>query len=156
MQAVEGLWIAQAMRESLWLYPTVETFHLWGIGALFGSILLVDLRLLGFARRLELRRLMHFAVPVTISGFTLAALTGFLMFIAHPSEFIASTLFVLKMTLLFLLGLNAISLHLRITPSPETSGLALPESSASIRLQAIVSILGWATVIGLGRWLAYV
>jgi hypothetical protein len=60
------------------------------------------------------------------------------------------------MTLLFLLGLNAISLHLRITPSPETSGLALPESSASIRLQAIVSILGWATVIGLGRWLAYV
>lgn len=156
MQAIEGLWIAQVMRESLWLYPTVETLHLWGIGALFGSILLVDLRLLGVGRGLELQPLLRFAVPFTISGFLLAAATGFLMFIAHPSEFIASTLFVLKMTLLFLLGLNAISVHMRITTSQRASGLVLPEPDISIRLQAILSILGWATVIGLGRWLAYV
>jgi len=58
MQAIEGLWIAQVMRESLWLYPTVETLHLWGIGALFGAILLVDLRLLGLGRGLELRPLL--------------------------------------------------------------------------------------------------
>jgi hypothetical protein len=156
MQAIEGLWIAQAMRESLWLYPTVETLHLWGVGALFGAILLVDLRLLGVGRSLELRPLLRFAVPVTISGFLLAAATGFLMFIAHPSEFISSTLFVLKMTLLLLLGLNAISVHLRITPGRGTSGLAFSELGLPIRVQVILSILGWATVIGLGRWLAYV
>jgi len=123
MQAIEGLWIAQVMRESLWLYPTVETLHLWGVGALFGSILLVDLRLLGLGRGLELRPLLRFAVPVTISGFALAGATGLLMFIAHPSEFIASTLFVLKMTLLMLLGLNAISLHLRIPSQQGNVGL---------------------------------
>ncbi len=156
MQAIEGLWIAQVMRESLWLYPTVETLHLWGVGALFGSILLVDLRLLGVGRGLKLRPLLRFAVPVTILGFVLAALTGFLMFIAHPSEFIASTLFVLKMTLLFLLGLNAISLQLRIAPDHQASDAIPFEPSVSIRLQALVSMLGWATVIGLGRWLAYV
>ena len=154
MQAIEGLWIAQVMRESLWLYPTVETLHLWGIGALFGSILLVDLRLLGVGRGLELRPLLRFAVPVTISGFVLAAVTGLLMFIAHPSEFIASTLFVLKMTLLMLLGLNAISLHLRI-PRPQGNAVPAPPVP-SLRLQAAVSVLGWAVVIGLGRWLAYV
>ncbi|MFM7283924.1 MAG: hypothetical protein ACKO2B_02610 [Betaproteobacteria bacterium] len=154
MQAIEGLWIAQVMRESLWLYPTVETLHLWGIGALFGAILLVDLRLLGLGRGLELRPLLRFAVPVTISGFVLAAVTGLLMFIAHPSEFIASTLFVLKMTLLMLLGLNAISLHLRI---PNVQGNADPAAPVPLlRLQAAVSVLGWAVVIGLGRWLAYV
>jgi len=154
MQAIEGLWIAQVMRESLWLYPTVETLHLWGIGALFGAILLVDLRLLGLGRGLELRPLLRFAVPVTISGFVLAAVTGLLMFIAHPSEFIASTLFVLKMTLLMLLGLNAISLHLRI-PNPQGNA-DLAASVPLLRLQAAVSVLGWAVVIGLGRWLAYV
>ena len=154
MQAIEGLWIAQAMRESLWLYPTVETLHLWGIGALFGSILLVDLRLLGVGRGLELQPLLRFAVPVTISGFVLAAATGLLMFIAHPSEFIASTLFVLKMTLLMLLGLNAISLHLRIQRPQGNAAPAPPVPS--LRLQAAVSVLGWAVVIGLGRWLAYV
>ena len=154
MQAIEGFWIAQLMRESLWLYPTVETLHLWGVGALFGSILLVDLRLLGVGRGLELRPLLRFAVPLTISGFVLAAATGFLMFIAHPSEFIASTLFVLKMTLLMLLGLNAISLHLRIAAEQGNAGLALPVPL--LRLQAAVSMLGWAVVIGLGRWLAYV
>jgi hypothetical protein len=76
------------------------------------------------------------------------------MFIAHPSEFIASTLFVLKMTLLMLLGLNAISLHLRIAAEQGNAGLALPVPL--LRLQAAVSMLGWAVVIGLGRWLAYV
>ena len=154
MQAIEGFWIAQVMRESLWLYPTVETLHLWGVGALFGSILLVDLRLLGVGRGLELRPLMRFAVPLTISGFVLAAATGFLMFIAHPSEFIASTLFVLKMTLLMLLGLNAISLHLRIPNVQGNADLASPVPL--LRLQAAVSVLGWAVVIALGRWLAYV
>jgi len=154
MQAIEGLWIAQVMRDSLWLYPTVETLHLWGIGALFGAILLVDLRLLGLGRGLELRPLLRFAVPVTISGFVLAAVTGLLMFIAHPLEFIASTLFVLKMTLLMLLGLNAISLHLRI-PNPQGNA-DLAASVPLLRLQAAVSVLGWAVVIGLGRWLAYV
>jgi len=156
MQAIEGLWIAQVMRESLWLYPTVETLHLWGVGALFGSILLVDLRLLGLGRGLELRPLLRFAVPVTISGFALAGATGLLMFIAHPSEFIASTLFVLKMTLLMLLGLNAISLHLRIGPIADPSGRVPVDIALSMRLQAAVSVLGWAVVIGLGRWLAYV
>ncbi len=154
MQAIEGLWIAQVMRESLWLYPTVETLHLWGIGALFGSVLLVDLRLLGVGRGLELQPLLRFAVPVTIFGFVLAAATGLLMFIAHPSEFIASTLFVLKMTLLMLLGLNAISLHLRI-PRPQGNAVSAPPVPL-LRLQAAVSVLGWAVVIGLGRWLAYV
>ena len=154
MQAIEGLWIAQVMRESLWLYPTVETLHLWGVGALFGSILLVDLRLLGLGRGLELRPLLRFAVPVTISGFALAGATGLLMFIAHPSEFIASTLFVLKMTLLMLLGLNAISLHLRIPSQQGNVGLGPP--APLLRLQAVVSALGWAVVIGLSRWLAYV
>jgi len=58
------------------------------------------------------------------------------------------------MTLLMLLGLNAISLHLRIPNVQGNADLASPVPL--LRLQAAVSVLGWAVVIALGRWLAYV
>ena len=48
--ALEGSGLGQAMRQWLWLYPSVETMHLVGIGLLFGSIAVFDLRLLGFSR----------------------------------------------------------------------------------------------------------
>lgn len=152
INAVEGLWLAQAMKHSLWLYPTVETLHLMGMAALFGSILLVDLRILGLGQALAAGRLSRFAIAVTIAGFVLVAMTGFMMFITHASEFIASRLFVAKISLLFLLFLNAVSLHLRVQPTRE----GVSDFDLMAKVQATVSIIGWAAVIAMGRWLAYV
>ena len=70
LEAIEGLWLAQAMRHSLWLYPTVETLHLWGIGLLFGSVVLMDLRVLGLAKEIDFASLSRFAVPLSITGFS--------------------------------------------------------------------------------------
>lgn len=160
VSALEGFWLAQQMKHSLWLYPTVETLHIWGIGALFGSILLLDLRILGFAPGLPADRLSRFAIGVTVIGFGLAVMTGLAMFLTHASEFISSTLFVAKMTLLFLLFINAISLHLRTHPTKseaENSSQALTRQfDALAKTQALISIFGWAAVIAMGRWLAYV
>ena len=49
--ALEASGLGQAMRQWLWLYPAVETVHLVGIGLLFGSIAVLDLRLLGFSQK---------------------------------------------------------------------------------------------------------
>ncbi|NBT84614.1 MAG: hypothetical protein EBT58_07175 [Betaproteobacteria bacterium] len=86
LEAIEGLWLAQAMRHSLWLYPTVETLHLWGIGLLFGSVVLMDLRVLGLAKDIDFASLSRFAVPLSITGFCLAMITGLLMFTTHASS----------------------------------------------------------------------
>lgn len=142
--AIEGLWLAQAMKHSTWLYPTVETMHIWGIGMLFGSVVIMDLRVLGFGNKLNLSDLSRLGVLVALIGFGLAVLTGSLMFIAQASELISSRLFILKMCLIFLLLANAMILRMRTV------------TNSISKLQALLSLVGWATVIGMGRWLAYV
>ena len=144
IMALEGLWLAQAMKHSPWLYPTVETMHIWGIGMLFGSVVIMDLRVLGFGSKLSLSDLSRLGVLVAFIGFGLAVLTGSLMFIAQASELISSRLFILKMCLIFLLLANAMILRMRTI----TNGIS--------KAQALLSLVGWASVIGMGRWLAYV
>lgn len=142
--ALEGLWLAQAMKHSSWLYPTVETMHIWGIGMLFGSVVIMDCRVLGLGNKLNLSDLSRLGILVAFIGFGLAVLTGSLMFITQASELIGSRLFILKMCLIFLLLANAIVLRMRTV----TNGIS--------KAQALLSLVGWACVIGMGRWLAYV
>ena len=53
MHAVEATGLGRFMREALWAYPAVETTHIVGLALLFGSIAVVDLRLLGAGRRIR-------------------------------------------------------------------------------------------------------
>ncbi len=142
--ALEGLWLAQAMKHSAWLYPTVETMHIWGIGMLFGSVVIMDLRVLGLGNKLNVSDLSRLGIAVAVIGFSLAVLTGSLMFIAQASELISSRLFILKMCMIFLLLANAVILRVRTIDN----GMS--------KMQALLSLAGWASVIGMGRWLAYV
>ena len=142
--ALEGLWLAQAMKYSTWLYPTVETMHIWGIGMLFGSVVIMDLRVLGFGTKLNMSDLSRLGILVAFVGFGLAVLTGSLLFITQASELIGSRLFILKMCLIILLLANAMILRMRTV----TNGIS--------KLQALLSLAGWASVIGMGRWLAYI
>lgn len=142
--ALEGLWLAQAMKHSAWLYPTVETMHIWGISMLFGSVVIMDLRVLGLGNKLNVSDLSRLGIAVAVIGFSLAVLTGSLMFVAQASELISSRLFILKMCMIFLLLANAVILRVRTIDN----GMS--------KIQALLSLAGWASVIGMGRWLAYV
>ncbi len=142
--ALEGFWLAQAMKYSTWLYPTVETVHIWGVGMLFGSVVLMDLRVLGLGKAVDYSALSRLGIAVSLLGFSLAVLTGSMLFITHAADLIASRLFILKMCLIFLLITNAALLRMRVV------------INAASKAQAVISLVGWASVIGLGRWLAYV
>jgi len=85
------------MRESLWAYPAAETLHIVGIALLYGSLMVVELRLLGLGRRIPVAHLARLTLPWTLTGFALAAVMGVGMFSAHASEFIDHRLFMLKM-----------------------------------------------------------
>ena len=142
--ALEVVWLAQAMKYSTWLYPTVETVHIWGVGMLFGSVVLMDLRILGLGKALDYSALSRLGIAVSVLGFSLAVITGSMLFITHASDLIASRLFILKVCLIFLLITNAALLRMRVV------------INAATKVQAVISLVGWASVIGLGRWLAYV
>ena len=155
MQAIERFWISSLMRESTWLYPAIETIHLLGMAVLFGSIVLVDLRLMGIGRDIDPQRLFRFAILLTLAGFLLAGASGFMLFLTEASTFIASRLFVLKISLIFMLVCNAASVHLRIKQDIRPYRDGGDEFPPLIRLQAVLSMLGWAAVLAMGRWLAY-
>jgi len=112
LHTVEATGFGRFMRESLYAYPVVEAIHIAGLALLFGSIALVDLRLLGLGRRMPIALLAHYAVPWTLLGFLIAALSGLAMFTAHAAEFIVQPVFMLKMALILAGGINAAVLHM--------------------------------------------
>jgi hypothetical protein len=156
--AIEGSALGQAMRQWLWLYPSVETVHLVGIGLLFGSIAVLDLRLLGFARNISARALAKHVLPWTAASFLLIVPSGLLMFTAHASDFIGSPVFIIKMCLIMTAGLNAALFHtitfrtVEVWDSEEMRNLPPPPSA---RWSAAISLLLWISVIACGRLLAY-
>jgi uncharacterized membrane protein len=156
--ALEASGLGQAMRQWLWLYPSVEIVHITGIALLFGSIAIFDLRLLGFSRAIPVRRLAAHVLPWTAAAFALIIPSGLMMFTAHASDFISSPVFILKMCLIMLAGLNAALFHAitfrtaDVWDSDEMRKLPPPPSA---RAAGAISLVLWVSVIACGRLLAY-
>jgi len=154
MHAVEASGVGRWMRESLWAFPIVETVHIVGFALLVGSIVALDLRLAGLARRIPITRLASFIVPLAFVGFLVALPAGLLMFTAHTADYLGNTVFMLKMGLILAAGANAAWLH--TGPLAQAAGFdvdAMPP--AAVRVAAVVSIVIWIGVIACGRLLAY-
>ena len=156
--ALESSGLGQAMRQWLWLYPSVEIVHIVGIALLFGSIALMDLRLLGVSRNIPVRALARHVLPWSAASFLLIIPSGLLMFTAHASEFIDSEVFVVKMLLIAAGGVNAALFHTitfrtaDVWDSEEMRKLPPPPSA---RAAGAISLLVWISVIACGRLLAY-
>ena len=151
---IEGSALGQAMRQWLWLYPAVETVHIVGIAILVGSIAVLDLRLLGVSRLLSVRQLAAHVLPWTLVSFALIVPSGVAMFVAHASDFVSSPVFVFKMSLIGLAGVNAAVFHTGVYRSAAKWDIgALPPVTA--RAAGAFSLLIWISVIACGRLLAY-
>ena len=154
MGAIEGSSLGQAMRESLWLYPTIEIVHIVGIALLFGSIAVLDMRLLGVSRNVSVRSLAGHVLPWTAASFLLIVPSGLAMFVAYASELIASPLFVAKISLIMAAGVNAALFHAGVFRGAAAWDAEAPPPPAA-RAAAATSLLLWVSVIACGRLLAY-
>jgi hypothetical protein len=142
------------MRQWLWLYPAVETIHITGIALLFGSIAVLDLRLLGLSKSISVKRLAGHTLPWSAGAFLLIVPSGLAMFTAHASEFIDNPVFALKMSLLLAAGVNAGIFHAGVFRGAAGWDVAVTPPPAA-RAAAAVSLLVWMSVIACGRLLAY-
>ncbi len=113
---------------------------------LFGSLLVLDLRLFGLARSLAVKALASLTLPLALLGFAGAAMSGLLLFAADADDLLLHPAFRLKMLLLTLAGLNAAAFHAR-------SGL--DRQDLITRLQLVLSLMIWVGVIMCGRAIAY-
>jgi hypothetical protein len=151
---IEGLAIAKAMREALWLYPAVEVVHIVGFVILVGSVIMFDLRVLGLSRAVSVRALARHLLPWSVAALLLILPTGLLMFAAHAGDFLSNRAFQLKMALLLAAGLNAAFFH----TGPYQSVASWDSNTAApigARISVAASIAIWLSVIACGRLLAY-
>ena len=151
---LEATRLAAVMRESLWLYPIVEIVHIVGFVVLVGAAVMFDLRLLGVSRSLPASGMARHHLPWARAALLLVVPSGVLMFIAHATEFATNPAFQLKLTLLALAGLNALTFHRGTYRSVDRweRGAVAPVAA---RAAAVVSLALWTGVIAAGRLLAY-
>jgi hypothetical protein len=154
LAAIEGSALAAAMRQELWLYPSIEILHILGFVTLVGSIAMLDLRLLGLSRQISVRELSRHVLPWTLGAFIVIVPTGTLMFMAHAGDFVGNRTFILKLLLISAAGFNAAAFHLGPYRSVAQwdRGVAAPPAAM---LHAAASLMIWIGVIGCGRLLAY-
>ena len=151
--ALESSGFAAAMRHWLWLYPIVEIMHILGFVLLVGAAVMFDLRLLGFSRRIPVSDLARHLLPWSRAGLLLVVPSGFAMFAAHATEWIANPAFWVKLSLIVLAGLNAWAFH-RGRSGRSGPGTATPRRPRCARVGP-PSLLLWIGVVSCGRLLAY-
>ena len=154
LAALQGSALPSALRLSFYGYPLVNAAHIIGIGLLFGAIVPLDLRLLGFWPSVPAAALARILVPMAMAGLTLAVATGSLLFSVAAVKYAGLGVFQLKMLLVLAATANALLLS-RVT-GWQGVGSGYDVSGPRVRLAAGLSIALWLCVILCGRIIAYV
>jgi hypothetical protein len=150
---LENTFIANAIRTIPWLYPTFETGHYIGLSLLVGGIMLIDLRVLGFARGLPLKSMIGL-LPFVWVGFAINVFTGSMLFIYGATNFGPNKAFQLKMAFLLLAGLNALAFDVAVRRSG-SSWVVAGRPPTLVKGFATLSLIFWVFVVTTGRWMAY-
>jgi hypothetical protein len=147
--------LADNIRENDVLFPLIESVHVLSICLVVGSILVVDLRLLGLASiNRPVSRITSGILPLTWSAFAVAVASGLLLFISNATKYLENGYFVAKIFLICAAGLNMAVFHAisaKDLPRWENEA-ALPLAA---RLAGGLSILLWVSVVTCGRWIGF-
>jgi len=144
------------MRESsLWTYPIVNLLHVFGIAALFGAALIIDLRLLGVWRNVALRAVTDTAVPVAVGGLFLAICTGAGLLATQATEYLGNPFLLIKFSAIAVGVGNAAAV--RASPAWQARGERDLTTGEHRRLAVVggVSLASWIAAIAAGRLIAY-
>jgi len=152
---LEASGLATKIRDSLFLFPMLESVHVFGLALVFGTIAIIDLRLLGIAStERSFQRMASDILKWTWAAFALTALTGSLMFITNAQVYYHNLYFRTKMLLLVLSGINMFVFEL-------TAGRTIrhwdqaPSAPRTGKAVAALSLALWISIIFMGRLIGF-
>jgi tryptophan-rich sensory protein len=155
VQSIQDSGVAEWMRTSVKAMPIVESIHVLAAATVFGTIFIVDLRLLGFPNlRRPFTRVSDELLKLTWRAFFTALVTGVLMFAANANTYYGNTAFRLKMVALLLAGLNMAIFQLVTFRTVGNWNTDVKPPTAA-RVAGMLSILVWVTVIFFARWIGF-
>jgi hypothetical protein len=144
--------IANFVLDNVWIWPAAETLHFIGLCLLFGIVLVVNLRMLGFVKAVSFASV-HRLLPWAMLGFAVNTFTGMLFFIATPTQYTMNVAFYWKVALMLIAGANT----LYLTVFDEAWALRPgDEPPMTAKIIAASGIIIWIGVIYAGRMLPFI
>ena len=156
MAWLEGSILGHAMRSSgVWTYGLVNLTHILGVSALFGSVLALDLRLLGLWRDVPLVSVSGTTLPIARAGFVVAAVSGVGLLAAKATEYVGNPFLLIKFPAIAIALINVAV----IERLPAWKARVVREPHGAERRQlaiaAAVSLVSWLTAVAAGRMIGY-
>ena len=150
LKSLEDSGMATTIRNSSYLFPSLEAVHVMALGLMLGTITVVDLRLLGLASRgRSAGRVSSEVLKWTWAAFAVVAVSGFIMFTTNARVYAHNTAFLIKLVLLVLAGINMTVFHLTAERTIDRwdRQAAPPIGKAA----AALSLALWVAVVFAGR-----
>jgi hypothetical protein len=144
--------LGHLMRTSPALYPAAEILHIMGFIILVGSIIALDLRLLGLGRSIGIQPMARLILPMARGGFLLATCMGLLLFSADAAHVVRNPAFQMKVLLIALALVNIAIAHVGAWRHLADWHGEAPQGA---RVTAALSILVWLGIVCSGRLIAY-
>jgi len=155
LNAVAAWPVSDYIRGALLAFPLLESAHVVFLTLVFGTILIVDLRLLGVASiNRTFGALESDIIKWTWFAFSGAVLTGVLMFITNPIVYFENVPFRIKMVLLLCAGLNMLIFE-QFTRRKYNDFEGTATAPRPARIAAVLSLVLWTGVIGAGRVIGF-
>jgi hypothetical protein len=144
--------VAAQLRRSLYVYPIVNTLHIFGFALILGSIILVDLRFLGAFPNTPMAWFGRILEPTAALGVLIAAIAGFFLCVVKPIEYSVNPSFRVKLVIIALAIINAL-----IQRFGRGWRIAMTENIASgaVKLRAALSLVLWTGALFAGRFIAF-
>jgi hypothetical protein len=140
----------------IWTYGLLNLGHIVGISTLFGSVLVMDLRLLGAWRSVPPVHLIRPTVPLAAAGFVLAAITGASMFSFNTTEYHGNPFLYVKLPVIVAALANvAIVQRLGAWRRAAAGAPQANEDRFVLAVAGALSLVLWTTVIACGRMIGY-
>ncbi|HEY0893181.1 MAG TPA: DUF6644 family protein [Cellvibrio sp.] len=154
--AIEQSALGNAVRDlGGWGYALINLTHILGVAVLFGSVLILDLRLLGWRRQIPLDAIASSTLPLVKFGFVIAVASGIGLLSANASDYAANPFLLIKFIALVLTLVNAYLI--RQIPAWQARRQIEPIGSENSVLAraGLASLACWLAVIAAGRLIAY-
>ena len=166
---MEGIanWLAvtaasEFIQKTLWIIPVMQTIHILCVAMVFSSVVMIELRVLGFTKSQSIEEVAHRFVPWIYSGVVVLAITGSILITGEPQRSLPSYEFQMKIMYLVLALAFTIAFARSVNhhaPVWQGAGQGGVQVAASSRLVvnalALAAFASWAMVVVYGRWIAY-
>ena len=150
---MEASMLGELVRGSgVWTYAILNLGHILGISTLFGSVAVLDLRLLSVTRRVPIASVARVTVPLAKAGFVLAVVTGVPMICTNATEYVGNPFLLIKFPAI-VLGLLNVGIISRLPAWRATRERELhPHESRQLALMGGLSLASWLTRSSRSGW----